>query len=70
MGLLRVLRPEVTARAILGMVKETVQWAILDEPQSGAGPRHARRVDVGELAHELIQLTLRGIRNDESPPRG
>ena len=51
MGLLRPMHAPIVARAVLGMVKETIQWAILDEAT----------VDVHELAHELIALTLRGI---------
>jgi AcrR family transcriptional regulator len=54
MGLLRKISPVITARAVLGMVKETVQWAIVD-----AGSRPA--IEVKLLAHELISLTLRGI---------
>ena len=59
MGLLRPLRAPIVARAVLGMVKESIQWAILDS--EGAGHVPERPVNVRELAHELIGLTLRGI---------
>ena len=62
MGLLRPMRAPIVARAVLGMVKETVQWAILDaERAPGSRAPGERKVDVHELAHELIGLTLRGI---------
>jgi AcrR family transcriptional regulator len=51
MHLLRPFPPTIAARAVLGMVKETVQWAILD----------AGVVDVRRLARELIALTLQGL---------
>ncbi len=56
MGLLRaeIVSP-VLARAVLGMVKETVKWAIVDGQQGTA------RTDVRLLARELISLTLQGI---------
>ena len=60
MGLLRPLMPIIAARAVLGMVKETVQWAILDRDDSNA-ERRSPRIEVPQLAHELIQLTLRGV---------
>jgi AcrR family transcriptional regulator len=71
MGLLRVLRPTLTARAVLGMVKETVQWAIVDDNAALASakpPGPKARVDVRSLARELIQLTLRGIFNPIPSP--
>jgi AcrR family transcriptional regulator len=58
MGLLRSLAPTILARAVLGMVKETVQWAIVDAPDT---PGRPPAIAVPELAHELISLTLRGI---------
>lgn len=58
MGIVRPLPSAIVARAVLGMVKETVQWAILDEPGASEPPR---RDAVQALGHELIQLTLRGI---------
>ncbi len=60
LGLLRPLLPVVAARAVLGMVKETVQWAIVDRDESASGGS-SPRIEVPALAHELIQLTLRGI---------
>jgi AcrR family transcriptional regulator len=55
MGLLRSFAPTLAARAVLGMVKETVQWAIVDpDPET-------TRTNVKTLAHELITLTLQGI---------
>ncbi len=60
MGFLRAIRPAVAARAVLGLVKETVQWAILDgEVARGDAARPV--VDVPTLAHELIEITLRGL---------
>ncbi len=59
MGFLRKIRPVVAARAVLGLVKETVQWAILD---AESAPGRARPdVDVPMLAEELIAITLRGL---------
>jgi AcrR family transcriptional regulator len=54
LGLLRALSPIIAARAVLGMVKETVQWAIVDAPPG-------QRTDVKKLSHELIALTVSGI---------
>lgn len=51
MGLVRPMVPAIAARAVLGMVKETVQWAMLE----------GLEVPTADLAHELIGLTLHGI---------
>ena len=56
MGLIRSVTPPIAARAVLGVVKETVQWAIVD---GNGAPLDARR-----LAHELISLMLHGIWKD------
>ncbi len=57
MGLLRKLSPVIMARAVLGMVKETVQWAIVDVGDGHQSPR----IDVHLLAHTLIDFALKGL---------
>jgi len=68
MGFLRRFPAAIGARAVLGMVKETVQWAIVDgalgvvdDGKSKAKPKPKPKIDVKALAHELISLTLHGV---------
>ena len=58
MGLLRKMPPTIAARALLGMVKETVQWAIVDAKPA---TKNDDRAAVKKISNELIALTVSGI---------
>jgi len=53
MGVLRECDTELTARSILGAVKETIRW-LLDKED----------IDTFRIARELVEFGMRGLRRD------
>ncbi len=53
MGVLRECDTEITARSILGAVKETIRWLLNKED-----------IDTFRIARELVEFGMRGLRRD------
>jgi AcrR family transcriptional regulator len=59
MGLVRSCEPQVVARAILGAVKEVIQWAYVDQNPDAVVADAV--VDRSRLGRELIAFSLNGL---------